>query len=186
MSDSPTPTTAGRRGPMSNFPSSLRRTSDELSAPGDDDCWLSQPPGTTSPSTERWARVWINDCSYPQTPVRHGTLSPLDTARERTAALRPVRRTDWSSPWAIDLRTVEPVRLELTPRTGHDWKSRGPIQIRRIRDYSRSKPSNRDSSPTWSRLALQDRRIADGVQHRSERLVVDPQPPNVSRRSRVE
>ena len=40
-------------------------------------------------------RVWINDCLYPQTPVRHGTLSP--SIRGETDSCCSSWTNDWSS-----------------------------------------------------------------------------------------
>ena len=96
-------------------------------APDADDFLVLAAAGTTSPSRRDGTRLWINDCLHPQTPVRHGTLSPS------------MRRETDSSLFVIDERLVFAVSSDyylenvFVSNTAADWS-----QLEEIDDLSNS------------------------------------------------
>ena len=161
MSDSHTPTTAGLRGPMSNFPS--RCAAPARSCASEARSWLSQPAGTTSPSRresmpsvgQRLFRVRRRRGDMGRCPRRYGG--------ERTTAVRHGRTTGRRS---VDrLRTpsrlfVSKLRLGLVT-TGKRSRTH---QIRRIRrrapnstgdSTSANVESPRSTGPTLNRSSAQ-------------------------------
>ena len=154
---------------MSNFPSRCARTSEQLLAPEPDDLLVVAAAGDNVAVAERWLTSVVDHRLFVSADAGETwDVVPVDAGNQRLLSV-------------IDERLVFAGSIDdyygvlFVSNSASDWS-----RLEEIEDRTRfgvGEPRRIQRRPTWSRLALQLPESPIDLQHGSERLVVDPQPP---------